>query len=50
MKKQEVVLVKLESPVWDGMLLALGFFLMGIVLTILGYVVLGASCAALLSR
>ena len=48
--KPENVLVCLQNPVRTGMMLALGFFLMGIILSIVGYIFIGASCAAIMGQ
>ena len=48
--RDNVIIVKFESPITTGMSLALGFFLMSIVLSIIGWVILGLSCAAMIPR
>jgi len=40
--KPKEVIARLKDPIRTGMALALGFFLMGIVLTMLGWIILGA--------
>ena len=49
-KTKDTILVEFKSPIRTGMSLALGFFLMSIVLWIIGWVVFAGSCAAILSR
>ena len=49
-QKPEEVVAILKNPIRTGMSLALGFFLMSIILTVIGYFILGASCAAVLSQ
>jgi len=46
-RKPKEVIAQLKNPIQTGMALALGFFLMGIVLTLIGWLFIGASCATL---
>jgi len=48
--KPKEVIARLKDPIRTGMALAFGFFLMGILLTFIGWLFVGASCAALMSR
>jgi len=50
MGEKEVIKVKFERPIVTGMELALGFFLMSIVLSMIGYVIFGLSCIATFSK
>jgi len=50
MLKPKEVIARLKDPIRTGMALALGFFLMGIVLTIIGWLTIGAGCASIMSR
>lgn len=47
-KKQEVI-AEIKNPIRTGMALALGFFLMSLVLGILFWIFVAGSCATLLS-
>ena len=46
--KPKSTLIRLQNPVGTGMALALGFFLMGIILSFIGWFVIGLSCAAII--
>lgn len=50
MRVRETKEVILKNPVITGMWLSLGFFLMSIILGVIGWFILGLSCAAILSR
>ena len=44
------VIAQIKNPIRTGMALALGFFLMTILLTFLGWLFIGASCTALIGQ
>ena len=49
-KEQTEVLAEIKNPIRTGMKLALGFFLMSLILGVLGWVFIAGSCVALLSQ
>ena len=49
-RKPKEVIAILYAPIRTGMLLAFGFVLTSILLTFLGWLVIGASCAAMMNQ